>query len=174
MVSQDKTAHRFCFQPDGQLVLYDQKNKTTWRMLAINGSDASLLPPGTKPMQVYLNTNGVLVANDTSNTTYWNTSGDATVAEEGPFYAVLQDDGVFVIRRQSDNTTIWSTAPAGKTYACAHVNSWDGVGTRSPKPELRLPLSYGQCSMAVLHYFLISMMYFVTSWERDLGTSAVV
>jgi hypothetical protein len=105
LVSQNK-AYKFCYQSDGNIMLYNEGGKPTWSA-GIHGAG------GGKPMLLSIDKDGTLTAfnkTDAPPSWYW-TSSTPTEPEEGPFDAVLQDDGNVVIRRLSDNKIVWSTFP---------------------------------------------------------------
>jgi hypothetical protein len=106
MVSQNK-AYKFCYQSDGNIVLYDQEDRQIWSAGAAGAG-------GGEPFVLNLDFSGRLMAWNGNGTTLDNTywlSSNPTVPEEGPFDASLQDDGNMVIRRRRDDKIVWSTSP---------------------------------------------------------------
>jgi hypothetical protein len=105
MVSQNK-AYKFCFGSDGNVVLYDQGNRQIWSAGAAGAG-------GGKPLELSFASGGRIVAwngtNDPYNW-YWRSS-NPTSADQGPFDAILQDDGNMVIRRRRDDKIVWFTSP---------------------------------------------------------------
>jgi hypothetical protein len=105
------TKHHFCFEADGNVVLY-QDGKSIW-----NSGSGGL--PTQDVGQMFLDDeDGDLVAEYASSTTdnpidFWVNIPDETSVDTGaPFTAVMKDDGNFEIIR-GDGTVIWSTkAPA--------------------------------------------------------------
>jgi hypothetical protein len=110
MVSQNK-AYKLCYQSDGNVVLYDPGDRQIW-------SAGSAGAGGGEPVQLSLAENGRLTAFNASSPDaelYWFSS-NPTLPEEGPFDAVLQDDGKLVIKRRRDDKTVWSTTPGNCSW----------------------------------------------------------
>ena len=87
---------------DGNTILYDEANYIIWA-----SQTGGAIP---KPAQLNLNKNGQLAALDQSAEAIWK-SLNPTVAEEGPFDAILRNDGNLVITRRKDNKVVWSLKP---------------------------------------------------------------
>jgi len=96
----DNTDYKLCFMLDGNILLYDQGNYIIW-------ASQTAVP---KPALLNLNKNGQLAALDQSAEAFWETLSP-TVAEEGPFDAILQNDGNLVITRRKDKKVVWSLKP---------------------------------------------------------------
>ena len=104
MVSQNK-AHKFCFQRDGNIVMYNEANKPTW---SSNTADAS----GGMASALDIQSNGRLFAwNGTQDSDWYWESSNPSDDREGPFDGILRNDGNFVIIRRSDKKVLWSTSP---------------------------------------------------------------
>jgi len=105
MVSPNK-AYKFCFQTDGNIVMYNEANKPTW---SSNSAGASKGMANALSMSIH----GRLVAwngTEARLDSYWE-SPIPSNDREGPFDGILQNDGNFVIIRRSDKKVLWSTSP---------------------------------------------------------------
>jgi hypothetical protein len=108
MQSQSET-FKLCFQSNGDLVLYDGEDQPKWSIMA-NSTPSRNVSSDASPAKLLLGNNGRLQAfDDTGEEPYW-VSPVPTVEEEGPFEAVLGDDGTLNITRLKDMRLMWSTA----------------------------------------------------------------
>jgi hypothetical protein len=118
LVSANK-AHKFCYQSDGNMVLYNRLNKSVWE------SDTAGLSLGFQKGEFSLSDDGQLSAYDAADngTAYWAHGDGMSTAEDGPFDAILRNDGNLAIYRREDKEVLWSTsAESGECQVC-HISS---------------------------------------------------
>ena len=102
----DNGKHSFCFESDGNVVVYSQE-KPVWK----SNSTAQ------QPTELFIdNEDGQLVAKEVDaaeaslgGSDFWlNIPNEQTIKSGAPFTAIMDNDGNFVIKR-GDDAVIWST-----------------------------------------------------------------
>jgi hypothetical protein len=111
--------HHFCFEADGDVVLY-QTGERKW-----SSKSAGKVPTDSVGMLFLDNEDGQLVAEAENADDFWkNIPTDQAVQRGAPFTAVLKDDGNFEVTRL-DGTIVWATntTVAGEALILAESTS---------------------------------------------------